>query len=648
MAGERIELTVRLSRDGDTLRRAYSHPPYGQRPELDSSAPWESLGRQVEFQGRAGPEALEGLLDRGLETELEVHFTGARLAEVGHLLFALLFGKQEEWGPLLRGLFQEPDGPQPNPPRHPVRVRVLCDDPLLAGLPWRITAWQGKWLMDSGWTFEAVTGEQAERHVELRAPCKVLMIAPRCGQPLDTDDHYLDLKETLLRFSSHYEDENYLGRVETRWQLADALRGMRPQLLYYYGHGAVDGGQACLVLGEENAGPQLLTMNDLWRMLRETPPAAAYLNACMSGAAGWHSAGRQLIPEVACVVANRTTVWTGEAGETATGWLARLLGEGLDPVVALHRLPDEASTRGFEWAAAVAWTSFQSWQTHREIGPVPLHEPGLRLDRDIPRSVAHKHVTELIDSPARRVEAMLVYGTADSLVGRFSGQLRDYLERRRVCLAWLCQDVEPAAGVRFGEKDLEELLGLWLGRQRLEGLETLLRRRAPARGVSGSTPVLFLDWGVFRSADRPALKSAEIREWLLFCTDVLGRHCPPDIRVISYLAMEVAERNHRRLRKKMEHFRTEIRSQKFRCSHLPALGDVPFSELLDYLEEPANTRCPQTRAREAAKLIYGRTDGRYEETVELIRRGEQSWNRLLRELSTGGEPQTDEDDQPFD
>lgn len=630
MSGERIELTVRLRRDGGTLRRAYCHPPYGHRPELDSSAPWDSFAGEIEFQGLTGPEAVTRLLDRGNAGELATHLTRGGLVAVGELLFALLFGAEEQWEPVLRGVFKAPSGPRPNPPRYPVRLRVLADDPLLAGLPWRITAWRGRWLLDSGWTFEAVANEEPRGHVEVRAPARVLAITPRAGEPLDTAAHFDDLRETLLKISEHYGDEGFLARVEIREDLVAAFRGMRPQVVYYYGHGAVDGGQAVLLLGKEGAAQDPWAMADFRRLLAEAPPDIVYLNACKAGAAGWLSAGHQLTPEVPCVVAHRTTAWTVEAGRCARRWFDDFLGGGLDPVEALHQLPAGGSTRDFEWATPIVWTSFESWRTHREIARRPRREPGLRLDRQTQRGMALNHVYELIASEARRVEAMVVYGAKGALVEQFGNQLRDYLESRQLCLSWLPPRDPKTLEVTFDR--LEEHLGLWLERRDFESLRMLLRRQAPPRGVSPSTPVLCLDWGVFGTAGRP-LSEEHLGDWLLFASDVLARHCPPEIRLVSYLALELPEAEHGPLEETVEELRAEIRSQQFRCSLLPALADVTLVDLLDYLEDPTNTHCPASLGREAARCIFRHTRGRYEETVQLIARGEdEGWNRLVREL----------------
>ncbi len=633
MVEERIELTVRLSRDGDVLRRSYFDPIYGHRKKLDSSAPWSSFTGGIEFQNLAGPEAIGRLFDRGRPHELKSHLTRGRLVQVGELLFDLLFGAEQKWEPLLRGLFNRPSGARPNPPRHPVRVRVLAEDPLLAGLPWRITAWRGRWLLDSGWTFETVASQESRGHVEVREPARVLVVAPGGGESLATDDHLADLREALAKVSLSYRDESFFARVETREALAAALRGMRPDVVYYFGHGAVDGNQACLILGQEGSRPDMLAMSDLSRLLASAPPPVVYLNACMAGATGWLSAGHQLISEVPCVVAHRTNAWSGQAGHAFSRWLEDFLGRGLDPVVALHRLPAGGSTRGFAWATSVVWTSFQSWKTHRETASFPRRQPGLRLDRDHQRALALKHVNDLILSRVRRVEAMVVYGEAGTLVEGFGDQLRHHLESYRIGLRWIRIGDEGAGDRPFDH--LEEVLGLWLERQPFESIEALLRRRAPRLVLAGSTPVLCLDWGTFGTGERSALTAEELQEWLVFCSDILAQRCPSEIRVISYLAMVVKRGNQPRLQQAMTGFRSQIRSQQFRCSLLPALAEITLIDLLDYLEDSTNTHCPSSLAREGAELIFQTSAGNYERTIELIREGEEEgWQRLLRKLRT--------------
>ena len=74
-----------------------------------------------------------------------------------------------------------------------LRIRVWTDDPVLLGLPWRLTTWKGLRLVDMnpGWTFEVTATEPKDRTVEFHSLSSVLVVAPRVAglASLDTDLH---------------------------------------------------------------------------------------------------------------------------------------------------------------------------------------------------------------------------------------------------------------------------------------------------------------------------------------------------------------------------------------------------------------------------------------------------------------------------
>src|SRR5690606_16771381 len=102
-----------------------------------------------------------------------------RLVDAGHVLFYTLLGNSDRWEPIIRALFDEHGDVRPNPPRRSVRVRIFTTVAELVDMPWRLAAWTGRFLADSGWTFEVVADVRPARDVEFETPCPILVIAPQ-------------------------------------------------------------------------------------------------------------------------------------------------------------------------------------------------------------------------------------------------------------------------------------------------------------------------------------------------------------------------------------------------------------------------------------------------------------------------------------
>ena len=627
-------LTVRLERDGDVLRRSYFAPRAGHLENYDSESSWAGFDDALHFGDFVGLEGLAALLDEGSGEPLKTYLMGKKLVTVGEVLFRVLFGEKKDWAPLFRAVHQlERRGPEPTPVVRGLRLRILSRDPLLAGLPWRLTAWQGRWLMDlvpvpgQSWTFETVVEEELGGVVELPVPCKILVVAPR-WKPAGTEEH-LDALRTVWRdVSEQYEDRNHLLVVEDREGLQQALRAMQPQILYYYGHGGDERGQPSLLLGGEGANRDPLPLADLRGMFAGTPPSLVFLNACQLGAGEWQNAGRQLIPPVPFVCANRTLAFSKYATQLATSFFQRLLKEGKDPVAALHHLPREVSTRDFQWATMVAWTSYRQWAVRPEARQRLHRRPGDRLDRDYQRALARKHVDELRKSPNRRVEVFISCGFEGSLIDRLGDQLYDYLRHQEIRITWRQRDPEDPNPLVFESDRLQEELEIWLGNQEV-GLKHALSAEVPSRG---KIHVLGLDWGVFGPRRRLHPSIDDLAEWLCFCADVLAPNCPDDLRIVCHLALEVSLGEEEALEDEIEELADQHLSDAFRCTVLPILDDVKLRDIRNYLADRANTNCPATLAREVARLIYAKTEGHYQETVALIDEGEKGWNQFYRKL----------------
>ena len=176
----------------------------------------------------------------------------------GKVLFDILFGGTKDWEPVLRLLFDRPDGPRPNPTLHPVRLRIHVEDPLLAGLPWRIAVWNRQPLLDAGWVFTMTHTLDPTADLLSTAPFNVLVVAPQLlkvqgGGPHEPE-HARAVFDVLQKAWPTGRDAGYVQVARTRADLEQGLRDLRPLLLYAYGYGSVMGGRPCLLLEGETGG----------------------------------------------------------------------------------------------------------------------------------------------------------------------------------------------------------------------------------------------------------------------------------------------------------------------------------------------------------------------------------------------------------
>ena len=97
--------------------------------------------------------------------------------DTGAALFDTLFDSQTQCDKVLQVLFASDLA---RPIRHPVRIRIQTDMPILANSPWAAMTWEGNMLRDHGWTFELIGGSACLLlqfdDITLRS-CPVLMIS---------------------------------------------------------------------------------------------------------------------------------------------------------------------------------------------------------------------------------------------------------------------------------------------------------------------------------------------------------------------------------------------------------------------------------------------------------------------------------------
>lgn len=625
------ELTVQLEDRGETLLVTYHQP--GLEPLGSASLSWAKVKPLI--------DPIHQMLDTALNRALLPRLGGSQNGW-GDTLFGLLFPQPDLLERIFRAVFGKTDGPRPNPVFGGVRLRVHAEDARLSGLPWRLTSWKGQPLLDAGWIFTTTHTVDPVEDRLTTAPGNVLIVAPRTpgngGGPHDPE-HAEAVRDVLQKAWPTGRDPGYVQVARTRGQLEEGLRGLRPHILYIYGHGIVAGGRPSLLL-EGAQGAEPLALAELRRLFESVghTPAAVYLNTEGLTVPEGVTPDQVLGDGVPFLLWCRRPEWSPDSTTLALLWLHRWLGQGEDPVAAFHRVQRDLFPPSCEAHTLAIHSNYRTWRTSTYQASAQRHYPSLRLDRDHQKSLVRKHLEELVRSGSRRVMALVPYAAPGNSIPSLWDQLRHDLELSLSHLAeinWLrFQFPEGRSNLR---RDLEEELKLQLGAQPNEPVPYLLRRHAPRAVAPGRKPLLWLDWGAFGAASglQPELADEHLEAWLRFSSEYLGTQCPDDLRIVSYAALEIPGSRYEDLAHTLKEQRrqTWCRTPAFRLSELPPLGQVGESDLLDFLEDPNNSSCDPGIQTEIAERIVARTQGAFEETVALLQEAESgSWYDLLAQL----------------
>ncbi len=620
VALERATVTVLLDKDAaGQLTVRYSLVDDNQAVQV-GPIDWESLWSKTTLAGKTGLPALRYALTNAKEPEL-----WSWLPSIGDTLFQILFPVREVQDRLLARLFRNP---HPSPSRDRLRVRILTTDPELSALPWALTSWDHRPLGESGWSFELVTQDLPEKRAVLQSPVRVLVIAPDTQAAEERDNHLTDLK-TLL---GHPEPE-FFQVVKSRRELLGLTASFPADVVYVLGTGQVQKGRVTLTL----EGSEQLGLDDLRQALRGHFPQVLFL---LGGPAAmdpiWLSVPRSLLPEIPVVVVGRGGPYQRFAPALAIRFLAQFLGDRQDPALALSQLESPLEIpESVARSAFIAYTAYDSFEVRPLLPQRKSPRSHLRLDRTLARAVVIEQVTRLVRSKPRRVEALIAHADVGNLLSHFAEQAVDHIERNGLAPVKRVQLDFPTERSDL-HRSLEQQLLLFLGGDEIgKSLAAVLLQHAPRARGQAPARVLWIDWKLFGGPDgQPPLKKHELDAWLRFCFDTLVRACPHDVRIVSYLAMHVEEKNQKRLRDDLEQVKQTLISDQFRAFLLPALPRVDHSELVEFLTEPDNTTCPPSLATQIASLMYRDTDGIYDKTVKHIETAERSgWGSLLTELS---------------
>jgi len=613
---DRYALTLELARSANTLTVHY----------------W-LRGRQIAPLVRSQSE-VRGVLQAGGPAQ-------------GDALFTLLFGDDTRWEPLFRAVFGYPEhGPRPNPTRGGVRLRICCDDPLLLAQPWARLSWAGRRLLDDRW--EITTGSDiAPVRDCVTVPAGDFLIIVPTGSDSHPDGGQPGAPMAALvdELWPSTKGASPAARVVERAAEVDAaLQGMRPHGVYLRAALAAAADSAALLL-DGTDGPAVYPLSRLVFSLRDMDPPPSVLILDLADPASPEIPARlalELGERIPLVLWRRRGSESKGADQLLLAGLRRWLGGGEDPVAALHavlREADPATIAAGDGELSIH-ADYRSWQTSTATRSRADPLPRLALDRDMQKALVTRHVGELVRSSLVRIIAVIAYGSRENLLSELTGQLHYELDLTAAdwaAIEWHC------LGLPDDRSDLRRRLGAHMAEVLNavpdEPLHQLLRRKGPRGMRPGIRGVLWLDWGVLDDSGpaRAWPEYGELSDWLAFCSEELATHCPNELRVVCFLAVELPEDKFEGLAGWFEDFRGEswYLLDRFRFLALNPLGRVDPDHLRDYLAS-IDTGLDQLNRADLVRLIRQETAGAFDATVRLLDEGRTgTWIALLQRLRAG-------------
>ncbi len=563
--------------------------------------------------------------------------------DAGQTLFRLLFGDGDRWPSIAAALF--PANADRRPQVEPVRLRIITADPELLGLPWGRLACDGLRLIDYHWEIVTASAPVPRRRCQTHVHADALMVtdaAPISARP-GSARHRSPVAALFAQLRPRHRDA--VVEVSSVADLRHALQRSRPQVVCIELACDATHGEPVLLLGPDDAR-EPFPVQDLEQALLRAEPAPCLLILALRGAAA-----AQLMARLAARLGERIALVlrlaTGDAQTARHVLLALLrawLGEGKEPVAALHRLlrtplPGDADgPLSADPACIGIHADVLDWRTDPDGRSRHDPLPRLALDREDQKAGVNRMLDDLVKDPRLRVLSIVAYGTPDNRLAELPEQLRWDAEDR-------VQDSADITPVRIDlpapRPDLADCLpghvAQTLRAAPGEAPGALLRRQCPPGLRPGTAAVLWLDWGL-QVHDGSKAQGAAIQAALDAVIRYAARHlaaaCPDDLRLVCMLCIELPEDRNAGIEGLLRHLRSQPwhRSDRCKTRSLQPLGQVDEQHLSDYLAQ-IHTELDRLSRDELVGLILARTQGAFDATVALLEQGRNaSWPDLLLRL----------------
>lgn len=607
-------------------------------PANARSLPQLALGPDDVITIRAKTYTLGQLIEALIDFDagmLETLFDERGQWELGHYLYAQIFGDAER------------TGPAPSTEAEAL-LRIVTEDEPILRLPWVLLARDGVFLAATGWSV-MLGGSKPVSDVLLPPSPRLLVAIPQAAGTPDTEAeaHLEELEDQLSQADHHFYRGRRLHVARTWEELTAQVAAHHFDVLYYYGHGVGDRQRSRLVFatGKEHRREDV-PIADLVACLRRSPggpPLLAYVNCCQGDAGGVLGAGRQLLSGgVPAVVTNRTVAYIDAARRQALAfWQATLL-EGAPPHAAVANLyaqvgDDGLTFKNTRWLTPVLHGGYQRWQA----SPPKARN---RLDRDPHWRVKVDRVNqfgrvayetgEMLRRHNPRSLAYVWYGQegqgVDLFHQRLKVELRDMLDAEFYELRphWP-DDLHQAT------RSFEDML---LAAFEVSSLDAVPDRiRAQSRGETDRQVLVYLRHAPVLPGD--PIKPQDLREYLDWWDRYLAPSLPPN--AFGLLSVSFVVGKPPKFRDVLE---KRVNDLEMRCTLLHILDEMERlarKDLQDFLKKH-DILLPANRRERIIDKVLAETGGHYELTLEALKAMvEQAWDL---EDEGSGQDQSGEDE----
>jgi hypothetical protein len=282
--------------------------------------------------------------------------------EIGSYLFGQLFNN-----------LKESEREQLRDGNTRVDLRIISDDENLSNLPWPLLNDMGRFVAATGWSVSLSPVHKEREPVELSPSPRILIVMPEpSGEWPDTraETHLRDLEKLLSGINNLHTLDNSLYLVKTWEEFNQKIYEVKPDILYFYGHGHSEGGTSQLIFakGEGNL-PIHVSASEFTNLLRNlgtNAPALVYINCCLGDAGGLLGIGMQLRQVVPVVITNCSKVYVDNAQVQALDIWRSILINSLPPHEAVAAMRkkfggEAGALSEVSWMMPVVHCGYSDW-----------------------------------------------------------------------------------------------------------------------------------------------------------------------------------------------------------------------------------------------------------------------------------------------
>lgn len=555
-------------------------------------------------------------------SELKNFFTDARQLKIGNYLYDQLFSRWLD-RPQGQGLFAE--------------ICIITKDEYLLQIPWTLMADKGIFLTSSRWKiFQSPFLPKGL--ITLNPYPKILIILP---QPqnysiTDGDTHLENLKALLQTVAPDLASDSCLKVVYT-WDELQQIFDFKPQIIYYYGHGEYRSGVSRLIFEKrETNEADSKAVKDFSKLLRklETAPQIVYLNTCPGETTRWLGVVNQLAEIVPVVIANRITTHNNFSRQIAINFFYNLLKNNTTPVDAINEATSMLSQEMNRCFTPVCYATYQDYQEWKSIpgkaekwtsrNPTPNWL--ITVDRNEQCRHLVYETMKMIKNKTPRSLGFFWYGESgegvDIFHKRFRNELRNYVHD----VVLLDKTIEWPTIVDEISASLEELYRDSFKVENLEDIRIAISQLHPY--ISGKTRIVLIDHLPFEVGKTKRINSNVLEEYLSWWSTRLIHCFPHELYVLLGMSFIVPTELLEEFSKDTKEILDSAATDHFATSFLPCLKKLEASDLIEFFRTHP-TVIPPDKLREVIKNVLKKSDGRYEETLNLLKDVEKNWFQYI-------------------